>query len=117
MYIVHRISKRVDVSLIQLYILNNDINFQYKIDSFYVVPQILAEKIIIDLTIKDYFDPRILGTDILKLFLEGKYELTFVCDKSAIAFGTRKFMGLCNTFHVESIYIYSIETIKLKLRI
>ena len=48
----------------------NDTNLYYKIDSFNVITQILAEEINNNVTIEDYFYPRRIYPTILKFFTE-----------------------------------------------
>ena len=86
-----------------------DKNFNYKRDSFNVIPQILDEKIIDNIKIKDSCDPIIIDTAILKPFPEGNHEALWIFDQSVITFGTRKIIiGLLNKAHVESRDIYPI---------
>ena len=81
--------KRVYFTPIQEHLLKNDINFYYKRDLFYFIPQILAEKIINNITIKDFYASRIIDSDILKNHGE-YYETLCVCGQSMFAFVTRK---------------------------
>ena len=82
--------KRVNVIPIQGTVLRNDTKSNYTIGSLNVIPQLLSEKNINNVTIKAYFYPRTVGPAILKLFLEGKYKPLVVCDQFVNTFGTIK---------------------------
>ena len=102
-----RRGKRSDFTPIQRPVLKNDKNLHYKRYSFNNIPQILAEKIMNKLTIKDYFDSRIVDTAILKISPEGKYEPLVVWDRYIITFLPIK------PFEDTTLIMYNIWTDKL----
>ena len=89
-------------------------NLHYKRDTFNVIPQILDEENTDDNTIKAYFSPRKGDTFILKPFPKGKHETLFDCYQSVITFRTRKFVGLFNTVHADSMNRHPIETTEIQ---
>ena len=86
MHTIHRGSKIDNITILQVPILNNDKQIYYKINSFNDINQILADKIINDLTIKSYYSPRIIDPYILKLFPEGNHEPLYVYHNYVITF-------------------------------
>ena len=67
-------------------LLKNDKNFHHKRDSFHVIPHILSEKVINNITIKASYDIRIIDPNILNICSEGNFEPLYVCNKSMIKF-------------------------------
>ena len=75
-------------------VLNNDTRYHYERESN-------------NLTIKDYFDPRKIDTNILKLPRKVMYEPLFVCDQLLITFGKpSKLIIFDDTSHIDAIYNY-----------
>ena len=70
--------------------MKNEKHFHYKIYPFNVIPQILADKIINNLTIRASCSHRIIYHANSKLFPEENYETLYVCDQYVIKFGKRK---------------------------
>ena len=73
MYTGSRRGKIDNVTPIQETIIKNNKKIHFKIDSLNVIPHILAEKNMNNLTIKVSYYPIIMDPDILKLCLEGNY--------------------------------------------
>ena len=68
-----------------------------------VITQILADKIINNLTINASCATKRIDTAILNLCTEGNRKPLCVCDQYEITFETRKKMiGLCNTSYLDS---------------
>ena len=88
-YIGNRRGKIDNITPIQAPVLKNDINFHFKRYSSNVIPQILAEKIIDDLTINYSIDARTIYTAIVNIFPEDNYKPIFVLDQYFITFGIR----------------------------
>ena len=76
--------------LVQGSVMKNKKHFHYKIYSFNVIPQIWADKIIINLTIRASCAPRIIYPAISKLFPEDIFGTLDVCDQYVIKFGKIK---------------------------
>ena len=81
---IHKGIKRDNITTLQGPILNDDKQIHYKINPFNGITQILAEKILNDITIKSYYYPRITDPYILKLFPVGKYEPLYFYHKYVI---------------------------------
>ena len=62
--------KQVNVTPIQGSVLRNDTKFNYTIGSLNVIPKLLSEKIN-NVTIKDYFDPRIVDPAVFNFVQKG----------------------------------------------
>ena len=75
---VPRRGKRDNVTLAQVNLLKNDINIHNKINPFNVNPQVLAEKIINNLTIRSSIYPRIIDPVIFNIYTEVNYEPLYV---------------------------------------
>ena len=82
--------KRDNVTLNQWPVLKNDISIHNKIDLFNVIPQVLAEKIINNLTIMSYIAPRIIDPSNLNIYTEVNYEALYGWSQSVVKFGTKK---------------------------
>ena len=77
----------------QLLVMKDDINFHYKKDSFNVIPQILSEKTINNLTIKSSCAPKIIDPTIFFKNHEGYCGPLCFCVKNVITFGKRKILN------------------------
>ena len=109
---------RENVTSIQGPVQKHDKTPNRKRYSFNVITQILAIKIIYNITIKDSCALRIIDPAILKLCIVENYEPLYVCDQYVIKFGTRKYIiGFCNKDDVDSWDKYPSETINNTMKV
>ena len=78
----------------------------YKRESLNIIPQILAEKVIKNLTIKASCDPRIIDPANIKRFLEQNCNPLYVCNISVITFGTKKRLLYSATYLMRTLGVY-----------